>query len=681
MKKCMRVVSTMICILMLFQLIPVHAENVFLTPNDILGDGSAWGIQEREDFASGDTAQYMNHTESYVTMPINKKYGYTYSRHVGTAASDTLNGLNMYNGSVALTTNGYRGDFAVVFDMFLADDPEIENGRYKSIAATVDGSSDDLLFSVFAVKPGTGEPSSHRNGNDGAKALAFRWKNTITDDNGTAFAATNARASRKYGITTAEGYPSGSDESYKNTAYLNVCVIVENDVLRTYYKWNGSENWHSDNTPIELLDKNVINKIEIATRPTLGFDNYRLYRRKTDIVKAPQTFEYGDLIDNDADNMIVNPHFGTPVFTEPGAVFTAEFTNNTDTDFTKGSLEVYLENEYYSWGCVSAKPVKSNVYLGTKEGWKVDITVPKTISPELMNLYIKHTSDNGTITEYFAPQSVSVIEKINSDFYTFSVSDTHLMAYGAPENKYHMGKTLNAINDMLAIGGVRYLSHTGDIIDLSTVDRQGAMKELMVRGFENARTPLIITAGNHEYDFYVWPTTTQNRNDNLELITTDEYHKNKDAYISSNNIKTDVFQVENNFTEEAFDRFFGQKTALISMGDDMIIAKNDFGAWKTITGSDSIYIKLRDSLTDKWNEYDDDVYRVIYQHDYDTGDEGGSTTVYGAAAFMSPTYHKTDSNGNKIKDYDMQYTGHHHTVYPVSPKILTLGSSGDGKCN
>lgn len=681
MKKFKRMVGIALCVLMLFQLIPVYAENDFLTPKDILDSASSWGIQEKEDFDSGDTAQYVYHPDSYITMPISEKYGYTYSRHAGTAASDTLNGLNQFNGSVALTVNGYKGDFAVTFDMFLADDPEIENGRYKNIASAVENSSDDLLFSVFAGKPCTSDPSSHRNGNDAVSALAFRWKNTITDDNGVAFPATNARASRKYGITTAVDYPTDSDESYKDTAYLNVCVIVENDVLRTYYKWNGSDNWHNDTTPLTLTDKNVVNKIDIATKPVLGFDNYKLYRRKTDIVKAPQEFSYGDLIDDDADNMIVNPHFGTPVFTEPGAVFTAEFTNNTNTDFSKGSLEVYLENEYYSWSAEVGTPVKGNVYLGTKEGWKLDINVPESISPELMNLYIKHTSDDGTVTEYFAPQSVSVVDELNSDFYTFSISDTHLMAYGAPENKYHMGKTLNAINDMLTIGGVRYLTHTGDLIDLSTVDRQGAMKELLVRGFENAQTPLIVTAGNHEYDTYSWPTTTQNRNENLKLITTDEFYENKDAYISLDKIKTDEFQVKNNFTDEAFDRFFGQKTALISMGDDMIIAKNDFGAWKTITGDDSVFIKLRNSLTDKWNEYSDDVYRVIYQHSDDTGDEGGSTLVYGAAAFMSPTYHKTDSNGNKIKDYDIQYTGHYHAVYPVSSKILTLGASGDDKCN
>ena len=617
--------------------INVHAAT------DVNAIVDTWGVQKSINDTTLSGWQTSKGNDGYCCLKTNDDYGFVYVQHRG-AGADHYIYLN--NKETA-----YKGDWAVEFDMFLND---IDYSDCVSDAKTT----------KRTIRLGVGYDDSDGNlvRNYYDNFYSDLTSKTLSDDEGKAHYIYEATARKKFGLDTSTG-----------TDFINVRLAIIDDVFYICRKWNNEEKWVVNQKVLNAAD--IRNYMYIQNGAQIGIDNLTVYRPKSEIVKIPQEYTYYDLTDEDTGNMVVSPHFGTPVFTEPCGSFEVEFTNNTGVDFSKGTFDVYLENEYKSWYASSTTPVKENIYLGTKSGYKTQITVAEDISPELLNLYMVHRNESGVVdAEYFAPKSVSVTEELDQDFYSVAISDTHINKWGGPEYAGKNARVLQFFNKAISVGGARYLSHSGDINDNATMDRKGSMVETFVRAFEESDVPLIVVAGNHEYDTYTYPAATETLNEERTQVTYNQYLENAGGTYTADNV-----QIYNTFNETEFDKMFGAKTALITMGDDMVIAKHDFGAWKKLTGEGSVFIRLRDGLANAWDNSSAD-YRIIYQHTEDTGKENLAKETYGMAAFMSPSYHSSYLSGNP-QPYDIQYTGHYHKTYVRTDDVLTLGGDGKGEAS
>lgn len=630
-------------------------ENIPKTP---MMETEEWGIQSENDFSSNITgivpyySYYIGHDSTY---------GFVRNSLLSTTYWGDARNANHWLGMA----EGIKGDFAIDFDYFM-DDIAGEN-------FLVSDTSDDCTFRLKAY---AGELTKSGNYNKLSTELCSNlpvWKWTVdglADDNGTRYTYSAAKASSKYASEPTDGTPS----------WLDVRVVLIGDTLTAYAKWNTASMWKQVYTS-PLASTEEARGLILINGANVGIDNFKVLRPKENLLKIPTTVTGSEFLGDDADNMIVNPHFGTPAFTEPNGTVDIEFTNNTGVDFAKGTTYVYLSNEYKAWYAKPETPKsgENNIYLGTKSGWTTTIEVPGDISPELMDLEIVHEADDGTITKYFAPQAVQVTEKLNQDFYSVAISDTHIDKWGGNGSQTKTGRILKLINETLSLAGARYLSHSGDIHDAAVPDRAGLVKETIGNAFVDSSIPFIVVAGNHEYDTYTYPVG-ESVASGRTAVTYEEY---VEQGLDANKV-----QIKNTFTEKTFDEFYGTKTAAIKMGEDMLIAKNDFGAWKWLTDEatgdpryNPVFIKLRDGLATEWekDEYDGD-YRVVYQHCHNTGkrtaDGNYAVDVYGTAAFMSSTCHEGSEN---MAPYDVQYTGHYHETYAENDKVLTLG--GDGKNN
>ena len=387
-----------------------------------------WGVQKQVDDSILTGWQTSKGSDGKCCLAVNEKYDFVYLNHRDYNA-DHFTYLN--SKEVA-----YKGDWAVEFDMFLND---IDITDCVTDAQTTTRKTQIAVY--YDDASGTKTKNYQENFYSDLKTK------TLIDDNSTAHNIYEATARKKYGLDAS----TGAD-------YINVRWIIKDDTAYQYAKWNGAKTWQYLRSQA-LLTKDCKNYIYIISNTQIGIDNLTVYRPKEDIVKEPESYDYYDLVDDDAENMIVNPHFGTPIFTEPGAVFTAEFTSNKDNvDFTKGTFDVYLENEYQSWYAYSTTPKAGDIYLGTKKGYTVDITVPGNITPELLNLYMVHKNESGvTDAEYFAPKSVQVTEELDQNFYSVAISDTHIDEWGNPEAQGKNARVLQFFNKAISVGGARYL--------------------------------------------------------------------------------------------------------------------------------------------------------------------------------------------------------------------------------
>lgn len=637
-----RMLSAIISFSIIAQMLAAFSTNVLAATN-VNEVVDTWGVQKRVDDTTLTGWQTSKGKDGYCCLALNGDHDFVYI-----AKKESADHF-LYLSSKEV---GYKGDWAVEFDMFLND---IDCADCVTDAKTTKRN----------IRLGVGYDDADGNlvKNYYDNFYSDLTSKTLSDDEGKAHYIYEATARKKFGLDASTG-----------TDFINVRLAIIDDVLYICRKWNNEEKWVVNQKALNVAG--IRNYMYIQCGTHIGIDNFTVYRPKDSIVKEPEDYTYYDLADDDAENMIVNPHFGTPVFTEPKGTFTAEFTcNDENVDFTKGSFDVYLENEYKSWYAVSTTPVKENIYLGTKTGYKTQVTVPENISPELLNLYMVHKNSDGVAdAEFYAPKSVSVTEELDQDFYSVAISDTHINKWGGPEYAAKNARVLQFFNKAISVGGARYLSHSGDINDNVTMDRKGSMVETFVRAFEESDVPLIVVAGNHEYDTYTYPSATETLNGERTQVTYAEYIENADGAYTADNV-----QIYNTFTESEFDKMFGTKTALITMGDDMVIAKHDFGAWKKLTGEGSVFINLRDALADAWDNSSAD-YRIIYQHTEDTGKENLAKETYGMAAFMSPSYHSNYLAGNP-EPYDIQYTGHYHKTYVRTDDVLTLGGNGKGEAS
>jgi len=290
-----------------------------------------------------------------------------------------------------------------------------------------------------------------------------------------------------------------------------------------------------------------------------------------------------DIIATDINDMIVYPHFGTPAFVEPGQQITAELAASGS--YGTSGWSAWIENDLRKWDCtVGTVEYGSNkIYLDSKTGYRINVTIPSDASPELCTLVLKHNSGK----TWKAPMSVSIVPELDTSFYTMNVTDTHFFRYGGSSvSGQNDGKSIGLMAKVGTLAGVRFFSHTGDIHLGGSHSRADAIRDFMIQPIvQMGRVPFILAEGNHEYDIYVSPVPSLTEGDR-----TGDY----DASVG--------------------DRYFGMRSQIMGMGSFAVV-KHFFGAYY---GD----IPLRDNITAKWNSVFGSgspyTYRLLLQHTHDS---------------------------------------------------------------
>ncbi len=623
----------------------------------------------------GPTVQWTSFTDgNLVTLDsANNKTNIVNPR--GGSGIQKLNYDSPYNGNHLTFYGKTLVNYAMTFDMQIA---------------SCFGSSNEKMVINFkdATEKAKNTTNYYAPMLDTAKSQICGSTTTLADDSGTKYRIdstivntdTAEGEGKVFAVdkTTGNKYLVSTTVDGTTTYYnrkINFKIVVDGGIETIWWKWEGSDKWQV-NSCRELIANRATYIAFHSSNIMPVITNFDVYQRASEIVKIPEKVTLDSFVAADSEEMIASPHFGTPEFTEPGRIFTAE-VRTKQSELSKSGWMAYLENEYKSWNCeVTAEDYAADaVYMGTKPGYRLKIKVPADISPELMNLVIIHEdSDENQNLKFISPQSVSVVPNLDEDFYAVGISDTHLNAWKKENGTASEGRNIETMNKALEIAGARYLYHGGDIGG-GGVDKLNTVKNYFVDAFTTSKMPLIVVAGNHDYDKYSYPSGTLIKDNSREEIEFDEITDSTDL---SNK------QVVSNFTFDAFDRMFGKRSALITMGDSMVIAKHDYGAYRSYTGENSEPIKLRDALAQEWKSWNGgaDGFRVLYQHTYNTGSVKNDITntpdqIYGSAAFMSPTYH----NDASLPEYDFQAIGHDHATYAINDKLLTFGGSGHGDCD
>lgn len=334
-----------------------------------------------------------------------------------------------------------------------------------------------------------------------------------------------------------------------------------------------------------------------------------------------------DVISDDKNDMIVYPHFGTPVFAEPGMTFRMEFAIPEDLPGT--GWTAWVENDLKRWFVEinNVEKGENNIYLGMRDGYTADITLPADIPPELFTLVIEHESGK----KLRSVASVSVVPELDSNFYIISTTDTHLVAYDENrEDGALQGKTLGMMAQVATLAGARFFSHTGDVSLSHNESRAVSIRDFFIDPVVRmGRVPLIFANGNHEYDTYVTPKPSLD-----------------------SGLRLGEFHYDDN------DRYFGMRSQIINMGS-FLVAKHDFsGYW--------FDYELRNALTAKWNNQSESVkYRLVLQHTHN-----GHTALF------------HEQSSEEIYPYpDLMIKGHDHQwrkTNPSSAYPFTIISLGGG---
>jgi|GEM_PF-3405720 len=333
------------------------------------------------------------------------------------------------------------------------------------------------------------------------------------------------------------------------------------------------------------------------------------------------------MIDMNINDMIVFPHFGTPVFVEPGASFRIEFTLSEK--LPGNGWSAWVENDLKRWCCTisNVEAGENNIYLGLKSGYTAEVTLPGNVSPELCTLVIMHES--GKILRSAA--SVSVVPELDENFYIIHTTDTHLVAYDQDrEDGALQGKTLGMMARVATLAGARFFSHTGDVSLSHNESRAVSIRDFFIAPIMRmGRVPLVFAPGNHEYDYWVTPCPS---------------------------LASGLRAGE--FSQEDCDRYFGMRSQIINMGS-FLVAKHDFGGYWD-------FPELRAALTAKWNNQPENItYRLVLQHTHD-----GATALF------------HNQLPEEIYPYpDLMLKGHDHewkSVGPCSEYPFQIISCGGG---
>ncbi len=657
-----------------------------------------------------------------------------------------------HNGRHLQYIGGSYKNFGVTFDLQFPS-MVLDSGRKPNLEFGVIDSDTDAYIDLNSYESSeyisTGDtiellkitlPSGFANGEAAPRAAIIdpRTPDELAADlsnygPGSAVTATDPITNKEY----IQSYETTNEVKYYLNQVINCKVIADGASMDVYMKFEDSDKWkHIGSYDISALQDKSKRFFIAADACQLLVSNLDIWQKTSEIVPdpgdqvdpdAPTVYTKRDFFAKDANDMISYPRFGTPAFTEPGRELTVELRTSEKPDLSADGWKLYLENKHKRWECEVTNveyvtPVtdpqtgvtSGGIYLGLKPGYKITIKIPdkENIAYGLMSIVLRHSQDESI--EYKSPQAVSIVEDLESKFYAVGTSDTHTGLWERGFQTGGEGQSLEDLNKQLEIIGARYFYNLGDLVQGGGKKDDGSIfisgievvEDLYADSFTKYAIPTINVLGNHDYDSYVYP----NRGPRPVDATKRDVTYDEAAQMTEEEL--DEVNVLNNFDFDEADRIYGMRSALIPMGDNMIIAKHDFGAWgwKTRgkdlpagaetndewmrgyngTGTAEPFV-LRDALAREWNKWtakEGDGFRLIYQHTPNTGSEyldfgkGDPYAVNGWAAFMSPTFHAPWYNSlpgqENLKDYDFQMVGHYHIVVPMGEKLLALGGSGFG---
>lgn len=204
------------------------------------------------------------------------------------------------------------------------------------------------------------------------------------------------------------------------------------------------------------------------------------------------------------DILVPRPH--QPIFAQPGDMITLEILDSTTKDFA--DWKVLLKNDLAKWDAkiISAKPAR--IFNETKRGLKLELKIPENITMELMDAVIVTKNGRG-----ISERSVSVLPKLEEDFYIFHQSDQHILGDSAVEPGGKASKThghgskqaLTWLTSTYNLTNPRFVLNTGDNMHLYNVAKDWCgideAKNRVQRFFDGVsgyKVPTIIATGNHD---------------------------------------------------------------------------------------------------------------------------------------------------------------------------------------
>ena len=207
---------------------------------------------------------------------------------------------------------------------------------------------------------------------------------------------------------------------------------------------------------------------------------------------------------------ILTPRSHNPAFVEPGGTFVVELRNSQAT--LDPQWKAILRNDLNAWEVVIKSLTPTKIHHGTENGAILEIAVPSSISPELMELII-YTPFG---IEYCSARSVNIVPNFEEDFYILHQSDEHLTIDKAVEpggkssKKWGNGskEALQWLAPILNIINPRFVLHTGDNTQIyHEADSWGGIKEAekrmerFIEGLSEYHVPTVCIPGNHDIGF------------------------------------------------------------------------------------------------------------------------------------------------------------------------------------
>lgn len=312
---------------------------------------------------------------------------------------------------------------------------------------------------------------------------------------------------------------------------------------------------------------------------------------------------------------IIAPRRHNPAFISPAGTFTIEIQDTTG--ISTGAWSVTLKNDIAEWKALVVSSGYARVFNETKDGWRLQVRSPLNISPELMDVEIRHQSGRKGLV----PKALSVVHNMEKDFYIFHQSDQHIVGDSAvePGGKASLQwghgsvQAMQWLTPFYNLTNPRLVVNTGDNMHLYNVAQDWCgieeaknRVERFFKGISGYRVPTITTTGNHDIGYSNYVQVKEWRN--------------------------------------IYNKIVGQRVFSYKMGSFYILANE----WTTQEFYDWAKNDFEKSFADSTIKY-----RLVATHFFD-GPEGWTTI------------------GNKNKHPDLLIAGHNHrsrilqqTPYPV----------------
>lgn len=207
---------------------------------------------------------------------------------------------------------------------------------------------------------------------------------------------------------------------------------------------------------------------------------------------------------------VLVPRAHNPAFVEPGGAFEVEIRGAAKIPAAK--FTAILKNDLKSWPVVVKSAKYGRIHHDTEDGWKLTITVPANVPPELMELEIRQRS--GIVGRSI--RSVSVVPNFETDFYMLQQSDQHLTTDlavepgGKSSTKWGNGskQALTWLTSIVNLINPRFLLHTGDNMQLYNeadnwcgIDEAKRRVKRFINGLSGYTIPTVVVTGNHDIGF------------------------------------------------------------------------------------------------------------------------------------------------------------------------------------